>query len=97
MITVTATAKEKLKELLQKQITEPEEAIRIVRSPSEPNRLELVLDKEKEGDQVVETEEGTKILLIASDLAPVLKGLVIDYQETPQGTGFTISMPGAGK
>ncbi|NIN92922.1 hypothetical protein GTN42_05380 [bacterium] len=97
MITVTATAKEKLKELLQKQITEPEAAIRIVRSTAVPNRLELVLDKEKEGDQVVKSEKGTRLLLIASDLAPVLKGLVIDYQETPQGTGFTISMPGAGK
>ena len=96
MLTVTATAKEKLKELLQKQITEPEMAIRIVPSPAMPKKLELVLDKEKEGDHVVKSEKGIKLLLIASDLAPALKGLVIDYQETPQGTGFTISKPAPG-
>ena len=96
MITVTATAKQKLKEALQKQTTDPKWAVRIVPSTAVPNRLELVLDKEKEGDQVVKSEKGIKLLLIASDLALALKGLVIDYQETPQGTGFTISKPAPG-
>lgn len=96
MITVTATAKEKLKEALQKQTTDPKLGIRIVPSPAMPNKLELVLDKEKEGDQVVKSEKGIKLLLIASDLASALTGLVIDYQETPQGTGFTISKPAPG-
>ncbi|MFQ6122782.1 MAG: iron-sulfur cluster biosynthesis family protein [Dehalococcoidales bacterium] len=91
MLTVTAKAKEKFKEALQEQATDPEVAIRIILSRSVPNRLELVLDKEREEDQVVESKEGTKILLIGSDLAPTLDGMVIDYQETPQGTGFSIS------
>jgi len=69
MLNVTASAKEKLKEDLQKQTTDPKVAIRVTRSSSEPNRLELVLDKEKEGDQVVETGEGIKVLLIGADLA----------------------------
>ena len=50
MVTVAITAKEKLKEALQEQTADPEVAIRIVSSPSEPNRLQLGLDKEKEGD-----------------------------------------------
>ena len=91
MLTVTVNAKEKLKEALQEQTADPEVAIRIIPSPSMPNRLELVLDKEKEGDQVVESEEGTKVLLIGDDLAPALEGMIIDYQETPQGAGFTMS------
>jgi len=91
MLTVTATAKEKLEEALQVQTTEPEMAIRIIASPSQPNRLELVLDKEEEGDQVVETEGGIKVLLIGPDLAPALDGLVVDYEETPEGEGFTMS------
>lgn len=91
MLTVTATAKEKFEEALQVETPEPEMAIRIIASPSMPNRLELVLDKEGEGDQVVESEEGIKILLIGPDLAPALDGMVIDYQETPEGAGFTIS------
>jgi Fe-S cluster assembly iron-binding protein IscA len=93
VLTVTATAKEKLKQALQKQTTDPEMAIRIVSSPSEPNRLELVLDKEKEGDQVVETEEGVTVLLIGPDLVSALEGFVVDYQETPEGADFTISKP----
>jgi len=88
---VTATAKEKLEEALQVQTTDPEVAISIIASPSGPNRLEWVLDEEKEGDEVVETEGGIKVLLIEPDLAPALDGLVIDRQETPEGAGFTIS------
>ncbi len=93
MLSVTANAKEKLKQALQAQTPEPEVAIRITRSTSDPNRLELVLDKEKEGDQVVESEEGTRLLLIGPDLVSALEGFVVDYQETPEGAGFTISKP----
>ena len=93
MLSVTASAKEKLKEALQKQTTDPEMAIRIVSSPSDPTRLELVLDKEKEGDQVVEGEEGAKLLLIGPDLVSALEGMVVDHEETPEGAGFSISKP----
>jgi Fe-S cluster assembly iron-binding protein IscA len=93
VLTVTTIAKEKLKQALQKQTTDSEMAIRIVSSSSEPNRLELVLDKEKEGDQVVETEEGVTLLLIGPDLVSALEGFVVDYQETPEGAGFSISKP----
>jgi hypothetical protein len=58
-------------------------AVRIIPFPSMPNRLGLVLDKEKEGDQVVGIEDGRKVLLIGPDLAPGLEGMVLDYQETP--------------
>ena len=91
MLTVTATAKEKLKEALQEQTMDPEMAIRIIPSSSMPNRLELALDKGKKGDQVVQSEQGVKLLVIGPDLAPTLEGMVIDYQETPQRAGFTIS------
>ena len=93
MLTVTTTAKEKFKEALQTQKTDPEIAIRIISSPSKPNQLQLVLDKEKEGDQVARTEEGRKVLLIGADLMPALEEVVIDYMETSEGTGFTISKP----
>lgn len=92
MLTVTDSAKEKLTEALQEQTSDPEIAIRIVPSPSEPNRLELVLDQERDGDQVVENSEGAKVLLIGPELTPALSGMVFDYQETSQGDGFTLSM-----
>ena len=93
MLTVTTTAKEKCKEALQTRTTDPEIAIRIISSPSKPIRLEFVLDKEKKGDQVVRTEEGRKVLLIEADLIPALEEMVVDYNETTEGTAFTISKP----
>jgi Fe-S cluster assembly iron-binding protein IscA len=93
MLMVTTTAKEKFREALQTRKMDPEIAIRIIPSPSKPNWLELVFDKEKEGDQVVRTEEGRKVLLIGADLMPALEEVVIDYMETSEATGFTISKP----
>jgi len=92
MLIVTPRAKEKLKEaLLQEHTTDPEVAFRITPIPSMPNRLGIALDKGKEGDQVLESEEGIKVLLIRSDLAQELEGMVLDYQESLQAAGFTIS------
>jgi Fe-S cluster assembly iron-binding protein IscA len=96
MLSVTTTAKEKFNEALKSRTTDPEMAVRIISSPSEPNRLELVFDKEKEGDQVVRTEEGRRLLLIGADLIPVLDETVVDYKETTEGTGFTISKSAPG-
>ena len=97
MLTVTATAKEKLKETLQERTTDPEEAIGLIPDPSDANSLSFTLDKEKEGDHVVESEDGRKVLLVAPDLAPALGEMVMDYQETPEGAGYTISKLAPGK
>ena len=91
MLTVTETAKERLKEALQERTTDPDEAIRLIPDPSNPNQLAFTLDKEKEGDHVVVSEDGRKVLLVASDLAPALGEMVMDYQETAEGAGYTIS------
>ncbi len=84
MVTVTAKAKERLKELLQGRTNDPREAMRIISSPSNPKQLSITLDKEKEGDYVVESEDGRKVLLVAPDVAPALGEMVMDYQETPE-------------
>jgi len=39
----------------------------------------------------VRTEKGRKILLIGAELMPALEETVVDYKETTEGTGFTIS------
>lgn len=96
MLTVTEIAKEKLREHLKTKTTDPDTAIRLDLSPSEKRRFILVLDKEKKGDQVVQSKAGIKILLIEPDLASELEGLVVDYQEPPGGAGFTISTPASG-
>ena len=90
VLIVTASAKDKLKEALEEN-AEPETAIRVVPSPSEPEQLQLALDKEKEHDQVVETDEGMKLLLIGPDIAPALEEMIMDYLQTPEGSGFTLT------
>ncbi len=91
MLTVTALAGRKMKEAIQAKTIDPEVGFRLIPSSSRPkNKLEMVLDKEKEGDQVVESE-GVKILFLSPEAAPMLEGMVIDYQETSQGGGFTVS------
>jgi Fe-S cluster assembly iron-binding protein IscA len=90
MLTVTPQAAEKLKEAIQAQTTDPEVAIRLILSSSRPNQLDMALDKEKEGDQVVESK-GVKVLFVSSELTQVLEGMVIDCRETPQGVQFSIS------
>jgi Fe-S cluster assembly iron-binding protein IscA len=95
MLTVTAQAAEKIRGDLQAAATDPEVGVRLIPSPSIPNRIEMVLDKEKEGDQAVESE-GVKILLLDPEIAQALEGMVVDYEETPQGGRFTISKAAPG-
>ncbi len=91
MFIVTPKAKEKVKEVLQELKADPEEAFRINPFISVLNWFWLSLDNEREGDQVIKSEEGIKLLLIRSDLALGLGEMVLDYQETPQVAGFTMS------
>ncbi len=90
MLKITASAREKLEETIQFNTEDPEIAVRIIPSPSSINRLKLVLDKEKEGDQVIKNEDGKKLLLIDSNLASPLKNMVFDYKQSPQESGFII-------
>ena len=93
MLLVTPEASERLREVLQEHTADPKLAIRISCHPSIPNRIDLVLDRERKGDKVVEGRDGMKILLIKHDLAKGLRGMVLDYQETPHIEGFTILKP----
>ena len=90
MLGITAKAKEKLKEILQEHTMDPEVAVRIIPNSSDSKRLDLILDKEKRGDQLVISDEGMKLLLIRLDLAQWLEGITLDYSETVRDGNFTI-------
>ncbi len=90
MITVTAAAKKKIKTRLQGMKADPETRVRLIPSPAIPGKWKMVLDKEKAEDHVVESEDGIKILLIEAGLVPSLDKMIIDFRETPEGTGFAI-------
>ena len=76
--------------IIRDKTTDPEFGFRLITSPLKPNQLKMTLDRENEGDQVVESE-GVKILILSPEVASALKGMVMDYQETPEGAGFSIS------
>lgn len=87
---VTAQAAEKLKEALLSKTADPEVGFRLITSPLKSNQLKMTLDTAKEGDQVME-KDGIKILILAPEIVAALEGMVMDYQETDEGGGFSIS------
>ena len=82
MVKVTETAKQELKKQLLAYTNDPDLSIRL--ESKSPGELRLVLDRESEGDQVIE-HEGTKVLLVAPELATALEGIALDVQDTTDG------------
>jgi Fe-S cluster assembly iron-binding protein IscA len=87
MVTVTEGAKQVLKEKLLAHTSEPDVGIRLESEPS--GQLGLVLDRESEGDQVVEHDE-MKVLLVAPELATKLEGITLDTEDTSEGRRLVI-------
>jgi Fe-S cluster assembly iron-binding protein IscA len=92
MLTITDSAKDKLRDDLQREKSE-ETLLRIAGSSSDPRQIGLFLDKEKEGDQVIADKEGERLLLIDQGMAHILTGLTFDYVNTDQGMHFTLTAP----
>ena len=88
MLTVTENAKQTLKEILATQSDDPEIGIRLTFSA--PGEFGVVLDREAEGDHVVE-HEGAKALLVAPDVAPMVEEVTLDVKETPEGPRLVMS------
>lgn len=88
MITVTERAKEELKKMWASNIGDPALGFRL--TPVEIGQYQLVPDREKERDHVVEYE-GAKVLLIDEKLARILEGVTVDYRETASGLGLVVS------
>lgn len=91
MLTVTPNAKERLQSTIPKEKGESKIGVRIILSRKDPEKFELIFDKEKQGDQVVESEEGSPLMFVGRKLASTLDGMVLDYKDSPSRTGFTIS------
>lgn len=88
MITVTDSAKQLLKETLLTYTDDPSIILRL--SLKAPGQFGFVLDSEAEGDQLVEYE-GSKVLLVAPNLAPVVDEVTLDVKDTPNGPKLFIS------
>lgn len=82
MLTVTQRAKQELKKTLQDHTDDPEIGLRLV--SERRGQWGFVLDREAQGDQVVE-HKGSKVLLVGHELAPQLNGITLDLRDTVDG------------
>ncbi|MCL4370130.1 MAG: hypothetical protein M1380_04400 [Chloroflexi bacterium] len=101
MVSVTSEAKDLLQDILQQAQQqgadiEEDTSIRLAPTTEGGNGnsgqvgLGLMLDRPKEGDQVVEYN-GKKVLIIDSSTSNLLDGVTLDAVETPEGKRLTIS------
>lgn len=89
MVTVTARAREWLRNALLTKVNDPGVSVRL--KQISPGQLGLVQErKKKANDQVVE-HEGAAVLLIGEELSQALAGATIDCQETAEGSKLTIT------
>ncbi len=83
MVTVTESARGELNKILSAaDVSDPEASLRLALTA--PGQFGLLTDKKREGDQVVEHEDST-VLLVGTELSEHLEGVTIDCQDSPEG------------
>lgn len=93
MLTVTAQAKQELKNIIEQRKLGTGRCLRLAIPPAwtGPGDFGIVIDDEKSDDMTV-TLRGVKVLLLNQQLAPQMSTSVLNYKETPQGMGFTLDV-----
>ena len=87
MLTVTEGAKQLLKGILTAHSDDPKMGVRLALDPQ--GQMGLVLGEEQPGDHVVEHQE-SKVLLVASELAPALEEVTLDVEDTADGPKLVV-------
>lgn len=98
MITLTDTASRKLSEVIRQQVEHGAEVygLRLSAAPGCCSGAQYGMSLAKQVEQGDwEGEFGGLKILVDPESAPLLEGVSVDYVETPQGSGFTISNPNA--
>jgi iron-sulfur cluster assembly protein len=94
MITVTAAAVAKLKDLMAKEGNQDQGLrVRVRGGGCSGYEYQLAFDAPQEGDQVIE-EDGVKVVIDPKSLL-FLAGSEIDFQDGLTGAGFAIKNPNA--
>ncbi len=88
MVSVTEGARKELKRMLSEKVDWPGARMRLVDRGQ--GNIGLGIDIEVPGDHVVEYE-GTKVLIIESELATNLTGITLDVDDTPAGAELVLS------
>lgn len=82
MIIVTESAKEALKRISPQAVDRPDAVFRLIANNS--RQLALIVDSERENDQLVKYQEAT-VLVIDKEVSAVFDGVGIDYQDAIGG------------
>ena len=90
MLTVTEAALNRFRSTLNGFAPDSRALVRMVPSPEDDNKLEFILEEEQEGDQIVETQDGKRVLAVEQELAQKLEGMILDYHDKPEGKGFAV-------
>ncbi|MBN1375785.1 MAG: hypothetical protein JXA01_06495 [Dehalococcoidia bacterium] len=93
MINITDDAKKELKKMLSENAPDPSVLLRL--AANEQGQLGLVMDKQMEGDSVLEYE-GTKLMVIEDQLAVHLEGISLEVENTPEGPSLMLTQTGCG-
>lgn len=89
MIIVTERAKDALLELKRSaNLDQADVGLRL--APATGGELGLYADRRKAGDQVVE-HEGSTVLLIGEEISKALVGTTIDCRRTPDGARLVLA------
>lgn len=89
MLTVTDRAAERLKESIEATDIADEQTLRLVQTDA---GLELAIDQERDGDQVVRSA-GRTVLVIDADVGVLVDGATLDAVEGPQGPRLVLQGP----
>jgi Fe-S cluster assembly iron-binding protein IscA len=92
MVTVTERAKTYLKESVLSKIHAKAPGFTARLAQTAPGEISLFPDKGMEGDEVVE-HQGTTVLLIDGGLSDRLTGATIDCVDSPEGSHLRIIQP----
>lgn len=87
-LAITDQASAVLKQVLDSVEREPEQVLRLV--TDQQGSLNLALDSEREGDQVV-THLGDVVMVIETPLSEQLSDSTMDVKSTDQGPALTIT------
>ena len=98
MLTITDAASRKLNEVIRQQAEHGGQVygLRINAAPGGCSGVQYgmsLAEQVEQGDW--EGEFGGVKVLVDPDSAPLLEGVAVDFVETPEGAGFTISNPNA--
>ena len=87
MLTVTDNARELLKEILSANSDDPAMGLRLI--VDEEKQVKMALGEEEEGDQVIE-HDGSKVLMVPSELISVFDGITLDVEQTDDGPKLVV-------